>query len=138
MIKFKYRKERLRNNLKMGIFFVSIGIILILFSFVIKNTKSISFLSIGVGEILAGISMFIIYYFENKRQYLTLKNEILIKNTLFPKKIKLSEIKTIREFANNLKLITHNTEFIINTQIIEPNSLKALKAILENHNLKLK
>jgi len=104
MIKFKYRKERLRNNLKMGIFFVSIGIILVLFSFVIKNTKSISFLSIGVGEILAGISMFIIYYFENK----------------------------------SLKLITHNTEFIINTQIIEPNSLKALKAILENHNLKLK
>lgn len=93
MIKFKYRKERLRNNLKMGIFFVSIGIILILFSFVIKNTKSISFLSIGVGEILAGISMFIIYYFENKRQYLTLKNEILIKNTLFPKKNKTKRNK---------------------------------------------
>ena len=80
--------------------------------------------------------MFIIYYFENRKQYLTLKNGELIKNSLFPKKIKLTEIKSIREFAVDLKLNTEKTEFIIDTQIIEPNSLMELKKELENYILK--
>ena len=84
--------------------------------------------------------MFIIYYFENRKQYLTLKNGELIKNSLFSKKIKLAEIKSIKEFAGDLKLITQKTEFIINTQIIEPNSLMELKTELKtelkNYNLK--
>ena len=88
MTKIRYSKERLRSNLRMGIFFVTIGIILVLLSSIIK-CKEISLASIGIGQILAGIPIFIIYYFENKKQYLTLKNGELIKNTLFPKKIKL-------------------------------------------------
>ena len=119
----------------MGIFFVTIGIILVLLSSIIK-CKEISLASIGIGQILAGIPMFIIYYFENKKQYLTLKNGELIKNTLFPKKIKLKEVKSIREFAGDLKLITEKNEFIIDTQIVEPNSLLELKNELKNYNLK--
>ena len=79
--------------------------------------------------------MFIIYYFENRKQCLTLKDGELIKNTLFPKKIKLSEVKSTREFAGDLKLITQKSEFIIDTQIIEPNSLAELKNELKNYNL---
>lgn len=136
MTKIRYTKERLRSNLRMGIFFVAIGIFLVLISFITSEWKEISLASIGIGQIAAGISMFIIYYFENRKQYLTLKNGELIKNTLFPKKIKLTEIISIREFAGNLKLITQKTEFIINTQIIEQNSLVELKNELNNYNLK--
>tara|TARA_B100000795_G_C22399371_1_gene286516 strand:+ start:57 stop:464 length:408 start_codon:yes stop_codon:yes gene_type:complete len=135
MTKIRYSKERLRSNLRMGIFFVTIGIILVLLSSIIK-CKEISLASIGIGQILAGIPMFIIYYFENKKQYLTLKNGELIKNTLFPKKIKLKEVKSIREFAGDLKLITEKNEFIIDTQIVEPNSLLELKNELKNYSLK--
>lgn len=134
MTKIRYSKERLRSNLRMGIFFVTIGIILVLLSSIIK-CKEISLASIGIGQILAGIPMFIIYYFENKKQYLTLKNGELIKNTLFPKKIKLKEVKSIREFAGDLKLITEKNEFIIDTQIVEPNSLLELKNELKNYSL---
>jgi len=70
----------------MGIFFISIGIILVLLSFVIGEWKEISIQSVGVGQIGAGIFMLILYYFENRKQYLTLKNGELTKNTLFPKK----------------------------------------------------
>ncbi|WP_405569819.1 hypothetical protein [Winogradskyella sp. Asnod2-B02-A] len=136
MTKIRYTKERLRSNSKMGIFFVVIGIILVLLSFITSEWKEISLASIGIGQIGAGIFMFIIYYFENRKQYLTLKNGELIKNSLFPKKIQLSEIKSIKEFAGDLKLITQNTEFIIDTQIIEPNSLEELKNELKNYNLK--
>tara|TARA_B110000208_G_scaffold124064_1_gene151354 strand:- start:212 stop:622 length:411 start_codon:yes stop_codon:yes gene_type:complete len=136
MTKIRYSKERLRSNSRMGIFFVSIGIILVMLSFITSEWKEISLASIGIGQIGAGIVMFIIYYFENRKQYLTLKNGELIKNSLFPKKIKLAEIISIKEFAGDLKLITQNTEFIIDTQIVEPNSLEELKNELKNCNLK--
>ncbi|WP_179347820.1 hypothetical protein [Winogradskyella pacifica] len=136
MTKIRYTKERLRSNSRMGIFFVAIGIILVLLSFITSEWKEISLASIGIGQIGAGIFMFLIYYFENRKQYLTLKNGELIKNSLFPKKLKLAEIKSIKEFAGDLKLITQNTEFIIDTQIVEPNSLEELKNELKNYNLK--
>ena len=136
MTKIKYSKERLRSNLRVGIFFLAIGIILVLLSFVTGEWENISIQSIGVGQIGAGILMLILYYFENKKQYLTLKNGVLIKNTIFPKKIKLNHIKSIREFAGDMKLITEKNEFVIDTQIIEPNSLMELKNELKNYNLK--
>jgi len=136
MTKIRYSKKRLRSNSRMGIFFVTIGVILILLSLIISDWKEISLASIGIGQIGAGIFMYIIYYFENRNQYLTLKNGELIKNTLFPKKIKLAEIMSLKEFAGDLKLITQKTEFIIDTQIVEPNSLVELKNELKNYNLK--
>lgn len=120
----------------MGIFFMSIGIILVLQSFIIGEWKEISIQSIGVGQFGAGIFMIVIYFFEKRKQYLTLKNGTLIKNTVFPKKIKLSEIESIREFAGDLKLISDKNEFVIDTQIIESNSLMELKKELENYNLR--
>ena len=136
MTKIRYSKERLRSNLRMGMFFLAIGTILVLLSFVTGEWKNISIQSIGVGQIGGGILMLILYYFENRKQYLTLKSGELIKNTLFSKKIKLAEILTVKEFAGNLKLILKNKEFIIDTQVIEPNSLIELKNELKNYNMK--
>lgn len=138
MIKIRYSKERLKSNLRKGIFFVAIGIIIVLLSFLTGDWKGISIQSVGVGQIGVGVFMFIIYYYKSRKQYLTLKNGELIKNTLFPKKIKLTEIRSIREFAGDLKLITEKTEFIIDTQIIEQNSLAELKNELKNYNLESK
>ncbi len=136
MTKIRYSKERLRINLRMGIFFISIGIILVLLSYVTGEWKEISIKSVGVGQFGAGIFMIILYYFENRKQYLTMENGELTKNTLFPKKIKLNQIKSIREFAGDLKLITDKNEFVIDTQIIDPNSLVELKNELNKYNLK--
>lgn len=119
----------------MGIFFVTIGFILILLSFVTEGWKNNTLQSIGVGQVAAGIFMYIIYYFENKKQYLTFKNGVLIKHTLFPKKIKLTEIISIKEFAGDIKLITEKEEFVIDTQIVDPNSLLVLKDELKNYTL---
>lgn len=68
-----------------------------------------------------------LHYFKNKNQYLTIKDGELIKNTLFPKRIKLSEIKSVKEFAGDIKLITKNNELVIDSQIIDPNSLVNLR-----------
>lgn len=136
MTKIRYSKERLRINLRMGIFFISIGIILVLLSYLTGEWKEISIKSVGVGQFGAGIFMIILYYFENRKQYLTMENGELTKNTLFPKKIKLNQIKSIREFAGDLKLITDKNEIVIDTQIIDPNSLVELKNELNKYILK--
>lgn len=131
MTKIRYSKERLNHNLRMGLVFLVIGVILILLALITEDWNNSSFKSIGVGQLGAGILLLVIYYFENKWQYLTLKNGELTKNTILRKKIKLSEINSIREFAGDLKLITDKKEFVISTPIIEPNSLTELKKELK-------
>ncbi|MBQ0768589.1 MAG: hypothetical protein KBT58_04815 [Bizionia sp.] len=136
MIKIKYSKERLQNSLRMSMFFFTIGMTLLALSFITPVWKEISITSIGITQILTAVPMFIIYLFENKKQYLTIKNGDLIKHGLFPKKINLGDVHAISEFAGDLKLLIDNSEFVIDTQIIEPNSLIRLKSELKNYNLK--
>jgi dipeptide/tripeptide permease len=85
MTKIRYTKERLRSNSRMGIFFVAIGIILFLLSFVTGEWKEISIASIGIGQIGAGIFMFIIYYFEKRR--VDKKHSISKKNKISRNKV---------------------------------------------------
>lgn len=82
MKKIKYTEKRLRNNLRMGLFFIAIGITSFLLPYLI-NVGGFEFLfkAVGIGEIAGGIFTLILYYFENKNQYLTLKNGELIKHT---------------------------------------------------------
>ena len=108
MIKIKYSIKRLKSKLKTGLIFMSFGIILVLISFVTSGFINILLIIIGITQISNGVLLFIIYYFESKKQYLTLKNGELIKNTLIPKRIMLTEIISIREFAGDLKLRNHS------------------------------
>ncbi|MCK0125980.1 hypothetical protein MWU76_16430 [Gelidibacter sp. F2691] len=135
MTRIRYTKKRLQNNLKVGIFFMTIRISAVLIAFFTGEWRSVSLNSIGIGQISTGVFMLALYYFENKKQYLTLKNGDIIKNTLFPSKINLDDVKSIREFAGDIKLITERKEFVIDTQIIDPNSLSKLKHELKKLNL---
>lgn len=82
-----------------------------------------------------GIFMLGYYYFEFKKQYLTIKSGQLIKNTLIPKKIDLDQVRSIREFSGDYTLKTDKGELVINTQIIEPKSLANLKTELKKLNV---
>ena len=64
-------------------------------------------------------------------QYLTLKNNFIIQNFPFGKKINLSEIKEIKRFAGDYQLKTDQTTLTINTTIIAEDSLKKLTVALE-------
>lgn len=78
------------------------------------------------------------YFFENKKQYLTIENGIISKNHLIPKKIKRIKIKRIKKFAGEYILKTDETELTINTELIEEKSLAELNTVLENLNLETK
>ena len=134
MITIRYAKERLTNNLRLGLFFFGTGLLLLVVELLVTGADN-SMSVIGTGQIFGGTTLLGIYYFEYKKQYLTLRNGVLTKHTLFPKHIHLTQLKSIKEFAGDLKLITSKQEFIVNTQIVDPISLVELKNELQRYDL---
>lgn len=133
MKKFKYSKEKSKRSLKMGWIIIAIGIFFVLLHQVTGELKNISFRALGVFQMIFGITVLLLNRYENKKQYLTLTDEELINNSLFGKKIELSEITTIKEFGKDLILKTAKGEFVINTEIMDEESLIELRKELEKY-----
>ena len=127
-MKIHYKKKRLKHALIFGSIWLVLGTLAII------NDSENYF---SYGYIVIGILYFGTYFFENKKQYLTIKNYTISRNSLRPKKIKLSDVIKIRKFAGDYILVTEKTEFRINTQIIRKQSLIDLDAELEKLDLKL-
>jgi len=134
MITIRYAKERLTSNLRLGLLFFATGLLLFVVELLFSGADNLMSV-IGSGQIFGGSTLLAVYYFEYKKQYLTLKNGVLTKHTLFPKHIQLTQLKSIKEFAGDLKLTTSKQEFIVNTQIIDPISLAELKNELQRYDL---
>ncbi|UOX32707.1 hypothetical protein LXD69_11710 [Flavobacterium sediminilitoris] len=125
----RFKKKRFRNYLIFGILWLVLGTIVIIF-----NSDNI----FNYGYLVIGILYIGTYFFENKKQYLTIENGIISKNHLIPKKINLNKIKRIKKFAGEYILKTDETELTINTELIEEKSLAELNTVLENLNLETK
>ena len=121
--------------------------------------RTMSFLILGLLWLAIGMGSFLAFHFEEVEQdfhvffvvlaflntlfyltqyfnqYLTLKNNFIIQNFPFGKKINLSEIKEIKRFAGDYQLKKDQTTLTINTTIIAKDSLKKLTVALEELNL---
>jgi len=126
-MKIRYKKHRLYFNLTYGFIFIAIG--LIAYDYKEENRWT------DFGFFFVSLLYFITYFYENFYQYLTIKNGIIRKNTLFSKKINLSEINWIKKNTFGYTLKTDKREFRISTKIIDKNSLKNLNHVLEQLNL---
>ena len=117
--------------------------------------RTMSFLILGLLWLAIGMGSFLAFHFEEVEQdfhvffvvlaflntlfyltqyfnqYLTLKNNFIIQNFPFGKKINLSEIKEIKRFAGDYQLKKDQTTLTINTTIIAKDSLKKLTVALE-------
>lgn len=133
-MKIKYSKERLNSSYKLGLYFVIMGIIVTVIFTMLRSSNKFDYT--GFELIIGGVFSMIVYFFENKKQYLKIENGVLTKNTLFPKKISLKEINQIKKFAGDYILKTNEREFIINTQIMDRNSLIKLNQEFEKLNIK--
>jgi hypothetical protein len=134
-MKIKYSKQRLKSNLKLGLFFLIMGIVLTILSVIVDGNDTYYLDSVGIGQICTGLLILIIYFFERRKQYLTIENGLLVKNSFVPKKINLTEIKWIQKFAGDYKLKTDKEELTIDTQIIDKYSLTDLNTELNKLNL---
>ncbi|WP_445733262.1 hypothetical protein [Mariniflexile sp.] len=121
-MKIKYKKRRLYTNLIMACIWIVFGIFNV---FADIKTRWFDY-----GYLVIGALYSIQFLYEFKNQYLTIKNGIIKKNSIFRKEINMDEINWIKKFAGEYTLKTDSDELKINTDFIEEESLTALNKIL--------
>lgn len=132
-MKIRYCKSLIRNNYGYGLIMIGLGI----FAVYINSTSILSYLWIFLGILQAGTS-----YYRQKHQYLTIKEDKLVRHSLIPKTIVLSDIRRVRKFMNSYKIETHNQSMRIEKDFIDTESLQKLNLFLDHlkpeisHNLR--
>ena len=123
-MKIRYKKKRLRINF---LIVIAWGILFVLTAFFISQRRWTDYVNIVLFFFYT-----INFIYEYKNQYLTIADDTITENLLFQtKKMNLNEITQIKNFAGDYILKTSQKELIINTQIIYPDSLIDLNAVLE-------
>lgn len=123
ILKIKYSKKQLRYGLLFGILWIAIFIFYVVF-------RPESYF--GYGYLVMAIVFLAIYFHKKFFHYATIKNGILTKNNLLPKRIKLNEVTEVFYFAGKYQLKTNHSAMSINTLEIDQDSMKELKKILDN------
>jgi hypothetical protein len=126
-MKIKYKRKHMNINLISGIFWLFWFFIGVLIK-VETNWTDKAWLGISAMYLIT-------YFYQRQNKYLTIAEGIIKLNIPFGKKLNLTEIKQIKKFAGDYILKTDKTELIINTKIIEPNSLVALNKEMEKLNV---
>jgi len=126
-IEFKNKHERQTIWLFLGTIWVIIG------SFKIFESEQFEWTNMWF-LILAVIFVFALFY-RKRKQYLTLENGVISKNSIFHKPLKMSEIKRIEKKSKKYILKTDLRKFTIDTKIIAEKSLSELNAELEKLNV---
>lgn len=123
-MKIKYKKKRFLIYLIGGILFMILGLISFLTT---ENDTFFNSSYMVFGFIYIGIAIY-----ERQNQYLLIEENSIKQNYFFGKEMKLSEINSIRNFADEYTLKGNKKEMIINTEIIEDKSLIKLKEVLKS------
>lgn len=129
-MKIGYKKRHLNINLILGIIWL---VWFFVFDF---NKKEMNWTDYG--WLVISIAYLSIYFYQKKYKYVSIENGILSVNGPIGKKLNLTEIKRIKKFAGDYILKTDKKELTINTQIIDPNSLVELNAVLGKLNVEWK
>ena len=122
-MKIKYKKEPLIVYLTAGFFWF------MFFNVILFEKEELS--SLDYGWIVMSLIYLGIFFYRKKYYYLTIINDNIRVNGPLGKELKLTEIKRIKKFAGDYIIKTDRKEMTINTQIIDPNSLKELDVELE-------
>lgn len=136
-IRIYYKPSVLYNNRMIALLFMGLGLVLFIISLIFDDAKDISWFSIGLGEFIVGILMFAYHKYEVYKQYLTLTETSIKKNTLFGKEVQFKDVNQVKEFANEITVISKSSQIVIDTEVIQPESLKRLKKALHNKRLSI-
>lgn len=131
MIKINYSKSRIKGSKISAFLFLLFGIIFIIISPYLENDFKSIMRSVGFGQISVGVFYIFYYLFERKNQYLTITDNQIIRNRIFPEKINKDKIQSIQYHAKKYTLNLEYKKFIIDTYIINPDSIEVLKSELQ-------
>ena len=85
------------------------------------------------GWILMGTIYMVIYTNNLLKNYLTIRDNEIVENAFFGKRINLNEVVSFKYLFGDYVLKTDNKELVINTQIIDDQSLALLKERLARY-----
>ncbi len=122
-MKIAYKKRHLNINLIMGLIW-SIW-------FCVQFYYAEEFKAIDYGWLCIALFYLGIYGYQKFYKYLTITDGVIKKNWPFGKKIELGKVVHFKKFAGDYILKTKDKEFIINTQIIDSNSMDDLDNALQ-------
>ena len=125
-LQFKYSKKQLRYSLGFGILWMLIFAFYFFF-----RTESY----FGYGYLTIGILFIGSYIHKKLFYYATLKNGVLTKNDILSKRIKLDEITDVSYLGGKYKIMTTNSQMMINTMELSETSINDLKKVLEQVNI---
>ena len=120
-MKILYSKKRRKYDLFQGLFWILIGILGVFFR---EKNNILFYLYTPMGFIY-------LYLYIKVKYYLSIENNIIKQNYIFGKKMKLSEIKSIKHFAGEYILRTDTRKMRIDIGSIEKSSLVDLKGELK-------
>ncbi|MDR5589083.1 hypothetical protein [Christiangramia sp. SM2212] len=116
-MKIRYIKNRITHNFYLGSFMIVAGNIM-----AFQDTS----LGINILWIVAGSLQVYTVFYERKHQYISIQDGTLTRHSIFPKSIKIDEIRKIHKFINTYQIETSNKTLTINKNIIEAESMYRL------------
>lgn len=122
-IQIRYKRTHLRLKFVFGLFWLIVGAISITNNF--ENY-------LNYGYIIASFLYFGIYFFKSNYQYITIENKSFVLNNIFSQRMSFNDLNEIVKKGKNYILRSEKSELIIDTTLIDKNSLKDLKFILKN------
>ena len=123
---FKYSQKQLRTIFLFGILWLVIFGLYFFF-------RSESYF--GYGYLVIGISFLASYIYKKTVHYATLKNGILTKHDMLPKRINLDQITDVNYYAGKYKIMTKQSEMTLNTMVLDKASIEELKKIISQINI---
>lgn len=121
-MKVRYPKSRIQNNFIYGLLMVAVG----LFAVYINSSSIFSYLWIFIGMLQTGTA-----FYQKRNQYLTIGKDKLIKHSLIPKTVQISEIKRVRKFVDSYRIETGDRSLRIEKSFIEEDSIPELNRFFE-------
>lgn len=116
-----YPKQRLKYKLLYGIVSIIIGSS----AFIIGSEPIFIYPWLILGLLEIGT-----WFYEHKYHYLQINNNILTKNSLFPKSIDLTQLKAMRNYKGSFVLESEDQNIRIHKGLVAPQSLNELTDIL--------
>lgn len=126
IIQLEYSKKQLRYSWMFGILWM----LIFAFYFIFRKESYFGYAYLAIGILFLGT-----YIYKKTVHYATIKNGILIKKSIFSKRIKLDQITDVRYFAGKYSLMTDASEITINTMLLDKKSIDDLKKIIHQLNL---
>lgn len=125
-LQFKYSTKQLRYSLLFGL----LWILIFVFYSIFRSESFFGYAYLAMGIIFIGT-----YFYKKIFHYAVIKDNVLIKKDIIPKRIKLDEITDIHYFSGKYKLVTKTSEMTINTMLIDKTAIKDLKKLTTQINL---